>query len=117
MSWDNPSPSNGIIANIGASRVAEKKVRSFTVTCERSTVNADLLTKTVSQKFLPDPNSETIERSKEIKHPVDPADQITLELKDFFSAVKRNKIPQVSGLDALEALKLAEGIENQILKK
>jgi len=108
---------NGIVANVEASRVAENKTRSLFVTCEHSSVEADLLNKTVRQKFMPDPNAPTIEAPKQLDHPVEPADQITLELKDFFTSAKKGRDPLVSGRDALAALKLAEDIEKAILGK
>ena len=108
---------NGIIANIEASRVSQSKERTLSVNCEHSSIKADLLGKTVRQKFLPDPKAPTIEPPKEVEHPVSDADQITLELKDFFFAAKRGKEPAVTGRDALAALKLAESIERSILKK
>jgi predicted dehydrogenase len=108
---------NGIIANIEASRVAEGKTRSLSANCERSNIDADLLSKTVRQKFMPDPSAPTIEPPKKIEHPVSPVDQITLELKDFISAAKRGKEPEVTGRDALDALRLAEDIEGKILRK
>lgn len=107
---------NGIVANIEASRVAKEKLRSMSVMCERSTVEADLLRKTVRQKFMPDPTAATIEPPKELELPVAPADQITLELKDFFSAIKKQRDPLVTGRDAYQALLLAEGIERAILE-
>lgn len=108
---------NGIVANIGSNRVADQKLRSLVVECERSTVRADLLNRTVVQKFPPDPASPTLEGSKEVPHPVEAADQITLELKDFFHAIKAGKDPEVTGRDALASLRLAEDIENKILKR
>lgn len=108
---------NGIVANVDASRVAENKARSLSVNCERSTITADLLTKRVVQKFMPDPLSPALEPPKEIEYPVEAADQITLELKDFFRAIKRGGEPEVTGREALAALKLAEDIENKILKR
>jgi predicted dehydrogenase len=108
---------NGIIANIEASRVGQSKERTLSVNCEHSNIKADLLNKRVRQKFMPDPKAPTIEPPKEIEHPVPNADQITLELKDFFFAAKRGKEPAVTGRDALAALQLAESIERSILKK
>jgi len=108
---------NGIIANVGANRVAAEKVRTLSVECEHSTVKADLLSRTVIQKFPPDPASPTLEGPKEVSYPVVAADQITLELKDFFRAIKSGKDPEVTGRDALASLRLAEEIENKILKR
>ena len=108
---------NGIIANIEASRVSDKKERGFSVECEHSTIQADLLNKTVTQKFMPNPMAETLEAPKTVVHQVPAADQITLELKEFIAAAKWGREPAVTGKDALLALALAEAIENCILKK
>jgi virulence factor len=108
---------NGIIANIEANRVAKEKLRTVSIMCERSTIEADLLKKAVKQRFMSDPNAPTLEPPKEVEYPVAPADQITLELKDFFAAIKKGRDPFVTGRDALEALRLAENIEKDILGK
>jgi predicted dehydrogenase len=108
---------NGIVANIEASRVAEAKVRTLSCDCEHSTVKADLLNKTVSQKFPSDPSQPTLEPPKETIYQVAPADQITLELKDFFACAKKGREPEVGGKDALVSLRLAEDIERKVLKK
>ncbi len=108
---------NGIIANIEANRVSERKWRTLSVECEHSTVEADLLNRTVRQKFMPDPKALILESPKIIEHDIPKVDQITLELKDFVSAAKRGVDPAVTGEDALSSLALAEAIETAILKK
>jgi len=108
---------NGIIVNIEENRVSERKRRMISVNCERSHIDADLLNRAVRQKFMPDPKAPAVEPPREIEHPVESADQITLELKDFFAAAKRGREPEVTGKDALMALKLAEDIERKILRR
>jgi len=108
---------NGIVANIESNRVSENKLRAFSAECEHSTVEADLLNRTVRQKFMPDPKALILEAPKLIEHDVPKVDQITLELKNFISCCKRGAEPLVTGKDALDVLVLAEGIESSILKK
>lgn len=98
---------NGIVANIEASRVHNEKVRRITVTAGKDTYEADLLNKKARKT--------SGARSSEIK--VEMNDQLKLELKDFIYAVIKGKKPSVTGEDGLEALNIANKIEELALKQ
>ncbi|MBI5699158.1 Gfo/Idh/MocA family oxidoreductase [Candidatus Saganbacteria bacterium] len=98
---------DGLIARVMASRVKDQKERSLQAITDRSIYEIDLLNKTVHVRSF----SSLSDRSQvEVKA----ADQLTLELKDFLSAIAKGREPEVPCTAGLKALKLALGVENQI---
>lgn len=95
---------NGVVANIEASRVHDVKVRKITAACGGSVYEADLLTKTAKMMEAG--------ISKELK--VAAFDQLNSELKDFISAILKNKRPSVTGEDGKAALAIATIIEEAV---
>jgi len=106
---------SGLIVNIEASRLDEKKERSIHLNCEESNLDVDLLNKKVFKSHLPDPTLP-LAPVKPNRVAVLIADQLTLELKDFVSAIKRGKEPEVTGEEGLQALKFALEIEKKALR-
>ncbi|MFA4858123.1 MAG: Gfo/Idh/MocA family oxidoreductase [Candidatus Margulisiibacteriota bacterium] len=101
---------NGILATIEGSRLEENKVRELTVALEEFTLTADLLNRKLYKKLLANAQSPTpFPQNEEI--PVEPADQILLEHKDFVHAIRCNCPPKVTGEDGLRAIRVAEAIE------
>jgi predicted dehydrogenase len=101
---------NGVLATIEGSRVEENKLRELAVVLEEFTLTADLLNRKLYKKLLaheqaphPYPQTEEI--------PVEPADQILLEHKDFIHAIRYSCAPKVTGEDGLHAIRVAEIIE------
>lgn len=102
----------GLIVNIEANRVHDKKERSIRLNCEDKNIEVDLLNKKVFKTFLPDLNLPLAPVPPK-RVPVLIADQLTLELKDFVVSIKRGGSPQVSGDDGLRALKFALEVEKK----
>jgi predicted dehydrogenase len=94
---------SGLIAKVDADRVFGVKTRKITVTTERVLLEADLLKKEVLVRDL-------ITHVPSV-HATKKADQLILELTDFFKAIKKNQAPRVSFADAHRSLKLAEEVE------
>lgn len=98
---------DGLIARVLASRVKEQKERSLQAITDRSIYEVDLLQKTVQVRSFASLSDRT---QLEVKA----ADQLTLELKDFLSAIAKDRDPEVPCTAGLKALKLALGVEQQI---
>ncbi|MFA4905791.1 MAG: Gfo/Idh/MocA family oxidoreductase [Candidatus Margulisiibacteriota bacterium] len=98
---------DGLIARVLASRVKDQKERSLQAITDRSIYEIDLLNKTVQVRSF----SSLSDRSQvEVKS----ADQLTLELKDFLSAIAKGREPEVPCTAGLKSLRVALGVENQI---
>jgi predicted dehydrogenase len=101
---------NGTLATIEGSRLEDKKTREITVTLEEFNLTADLLAKKLYKKLLSAPSAaHPFPTTEEI--PVEDEDQLTLELKDFVRAIRHGSSPTVTGEHGLEAIRIAEAIE------
>ena len=101
---------NGILATLKGSRVEENVKRELTVTLDEFNLVADLQNKKLYKKDLAKPEDpDPYQKVHELK--VAPGDQITLELKDFVSAIRNNRQPKVTGEHGLDAIRIAEAIE------
>lgn len=98
---------DGLIVRVLASRVKDQKERSLQAITDRSIYEIDLLNKTVQVRSF---SSLTDRVLVEVKA----GDQLTLELKDFLSAIAKHRDPEVPCAAGLKALKLAQGVESQI---
>lgn len=99
---------DGTIAKVMASRVKNEKVRMVQITTEHAIYDADLLNKKAYKRSF-----DTLVERQEIE--TQPADQLTLEQKDFYAAITRKRRPNSSGEDALKVVKLAEEVERKCL--
>ncbi len=106
---------SGLIANIEANRVFDKKERTINLNCEESNIDVDLLNKKVFKSRLPDV-ALPFAPVQPKRVPVLIADQLTLELKDFVSSIKKGKSPEVTGEDGLRALRFALAVEKKALR-
>ncbi|MDR0520879.1 MAG: Gfo/Idh/MocA family oxidoreductase [Planctomycetaceae bacterium] len=125
---------NGCVANLFASRVAEKPERKMRITTATATVNIDFAARTTScyradetvrqgrfapNRILPDSvpliaptfmndafHSETAVHEE--------VDALAAELDDFVCSIASGKSPRVSGCRALEAVSVAETIVKSI---
>lgn len=107
---------NGFVANIQTSRLTEEKERKIILHLEEFILEIDLQNKKLVKKQLPHPEKSLTElkafhETEEIL--VEPADQLTLEQKDFLKSIRHSQKPKVSGEDGLVALQMAEAIEKQ----
>lgn len=105
----------GLIVNIEATRINDKKVRTIHLNCEERNIHVDLLNKKVFTSSLPDINLPFAPVQPK-RVPVLLADQLTLELKDFVTSIKKRKKPEVTGEDGLRALKFALEVEKKALR-
>jgi predicted dehydrogenase len=96
---------NGVVANIEADRTHSDKIRSIVAAGRDMIFEADLLNK----KAFSVVNHE----KKDV--PTEVLDQLNTELKDFIYAIMNKRTPSVTGEDGLEALKIAEVIEEKAL--
>lgn len=109
---------NGFVANIQTSRLTEEKERKIILHLEEFILEIDLQNKKLVKKQLPPPEKSLIELKafhETEEFPIEPADQLTLEQKDFIKSIRGLKSPKVSGEDGLIALQMAEAIEKQAL--
>jgi predicted dehydrogenase len=97
---------NGVIANIGASRVHDGKVRQLFAAGKNECYDADLLNKVL--KKTKEGNAKSIATGS--------FDQLNQELKDFVDSIIMNRKPLVTGEDGLSALDVANKIEEEALK-
>lgn len=95
---------DGLIAKLRACRLKESKERSILAITDRSVYEIDLLAKTVNLRSF-------ASLSDRAPLEVRPADQLTLELKDFISAVKKGREPEVPCSSGLRSLKVAKEVE------
>ena len=105
----------GPIVTLFASRVTEQKVRSIEVTADKAYVETDLLNKTVlvHRRTFPqylDNHHITKYRQESIieRIHVPMFEPLMLELRHFCNCVRLNQPSDVSGVDGLLALQLAE---------
>lgn len=85
-------------AFVEANWLTPRKVRTLTVTGSKAIVNADYLTQEI-----------TIEDDeKEVKPKTGYSEPLKLELENFANSIINNREPNVTGLDGLRALQIAE---------
>jgi len=100
---------NGCIAVLTASRAYSEKIRKIYIIDRKRQFLVDLLEKKLSL-LLPGKNGIEIGKVR-----IDPSDQIETELKDFLSALKKQKSPLVTGRDGLKILNVAEKIRDKLV--
>ena len=93
---------NGVVANIEASRVNDEKVRKL-IAAGKEIYEADLLNKCLKVSVAG--------RSENIR--VKNLDQLNAELKDFIKSIIGKKKPSITGEDGLNALVVANMIEEE----
>ncbi len=113
---------NGQVASLSASKITQHKIRQLTVTCVETFVVADLLARTVmiyrqsAADYFAQRNEVLYRQEGLIEQVyVPPVEPLYAELQHFLSCVREGCEPQVSGIDALRVLTLAETIETQAL--
>ncbi len=107
--------SNGAVANVTASRVANGKIRNFKIYMSEQILELDLLDQSVLiEKKAHEQNSTNgIKVSRER---IDTVPTVTLknEIDHFVDVVRNRGIPFVSGEDAVSALKVAQMVREKI---
>jgi predicted dehydrogenase len=114
--------SNGVIANITASRVSQTKIRRISLTQRDNAVIADLLRQHVEvhriehSEFLTDGGARYRQSGLvEIPFLAQHGEPLMHELRHFAACVQERRVPLSSGTDGLAALEVAITIRDQIL--
>lgn len=121
---------NGCVANLTASRISMKNMRKARIFQSNAYISVDFLKKAteiitmkdISEGYEPGPLSMVIDGNngspdKEIcvkKIKADEGNAIKSELSSFYASIIENKTPEVSILQAYEALKIATEIVDKI---
>lgn len=101
---------DGTIAKISCSRAKNDKLRMLNITSDKSIYEVDLLSKKVFKRDF-----ETLITKTEIE--TVPADQITLEQKDFYLSIDNNREPKCPASESIPVMKLAEEVEQKCLSR
>ncbi|MBC8213904.1 MAG: Gfo/Idh/MocA family oxidoreductase [Candidatus Marinimicrobia bacterium] len=120
---------NGCIANLTASRISQKKMRKMRLFQENTYVTVDFLEGIVEMYETHDKNITAPKNTQVfpfdgheekvvwyVKPEVKPANALRLELEHFIESISLEKIPDVDGKNATDALHLAIEIQNIIEK-
>ncbi|MBB2481631.1 Gfo/Idh/MocA family oxidoreductase [Bacillus sp. APMAM] len=116
--------SNGIIANLTASRVTQEKIRKLGLTTESSYIDLDYLDKKISifqwTNMQESINSRDVTYRQEsvVSRVFVPNEEPLLnEIKSFIKSVKNNIVPVVTAFDGLISLEVCERIRENIYNK
>ena len=110
---------DGTIANLGASRITENKVREIAIHTDGSYILADLLRRSLSvmrnTNMVIDEGKASAYRQDSIvqKIFVPMAEPLHLELMDFIDCISSNREPAANGTAACQAINIAETIIEQ----
>lgn len=108
---------SGVVANITASRVSNKRVRRFRVFGPEGYLGADLADQNVEIVSPDGPQTESGFPTMQTKSMVlDQQQPLQRELAHFVDVAKGNAVPLVSGWQGLQALELAEKVQRRILE-
>ena len=108
---------NGVVANLTASRVSNKRIRRFRVFGPEGYIGADLADQKLEIVSPNGPKTQsgfpTIEtRSLELT----PEQPLQKELAHFVDVAQNQAVPMVSGWQGLQALELAEKVQRRIFE-
>ncbi len=110
---------NGSIAEITASKVSQTKYRSLTVSCSDCYIRVDYLRKEIEinrhavSKYVNDEHNVKYKHESLVERVYVPnSEPLMAEHVDFAECILFNREPLVSGFGGLEALKLAEKVQN-----
>jgi predicted dehydrogenase len=102
---------SGCVANITASRISRDQVRKVRFFQPDSYVSIDYAAREVEAwRLTPQPEGRPKIEGGPVTVP--PADALTSELSDFFSAIRLRRPPTVSGADGRRALALAQRVHD-----
>jgi predicted dehydrogenase len=102
---------SGCIANVTASRVSVERLRKLRIFQRDTYLALDYAAQEVTcyRRLLPPPGAPVSELPRIVREEVavDKAEPLRLELESFLAAVRTRARPVVSGVEALEALRVA----------
>jgi predicted dehydrogenase len=102
---------NGCIADIGVSRISEKKMREIRVFQEDMYLSLDFMNQ---RGHLIKPTDKIFEK---LEIPIEKEEPLRAELSSFLNCVRSNTSPKVDAKFGQETLKIALAIEKKIKKK
>ena len=103
---------NGIVANITANRVADKRLRRFRVFAQEGYYGIDLMAQKLNFITKGDTPKNSRYASLESEQMVfDEGQPLQIELAHFIDVAQGKSVPMVTGLQGLKALELAERIQ------
>ena len=108
---------NGVVANLTASRVSNKRIRRFRVFGPEGYIGADLADQTIEIVSPDGPKTESgfptiLSKAMEIT----PEQPLQNELAHFVDVAQNQAVPLVSGWQGLQALELAEKVQRRIFE-
>lgn len=108
---------SGCVANVTASRVSVERVRKIRIFQQDTYISLDYASQEIAlyRRLPPDPASHPPRLPQIVREEVfvEKEEPLRLELRSFLSAVRNRSRPEVSGEEAVEALRVA----SQILTK
>lgn len=108
---------SGCVANVTASRVSVERMRKIRIFQPEAYISMDYTTQEIAfyRRLPPDPNAPPPQLPRIVKEEVtvEKEEPLRLELESFLACVRERRRPEVSGEEAVEALRVA----SQILAK
>ena len=112
---------NNVIASLTASKMSHKKIRSLSVHCQNGLVETDFLNHTLqihrkSHESYTADHGELVYRNDGYVEEVSTTsiEPLYAELEHFLKCVQGKEIPEVDGVQASRALKIADFIESAV---
>ena len=109
---------DGTIGSLTASRVTQRKVRTFTITAHSCRIDVDFIDQTVEiyrhslPEYIEDNGDIRYRHESIVERPmVKNEEPLKSELSSFLDAVRSGETPEVSGWDGLRAVKYVNKIE------
>ncbi|NEW04430.1 Gfo/Idh/MocA family oxidoreductase [Paenibacillus sp. SYP-B3998] len=111
--------SKGVVAHLSASFKTEEKIRTIKVVTPKAFIQADLIDKKIiisrSTNFNMEKISETYTQENIIeKVNVPSKEPLRMEWIDFLDCIQKKRLPKVSGLDGVRALKIVNEISRSV---
>ena len=108
---------SGVVANLTASRVSNKRVRRFRVFGPEGYIGADLADQKIEIVSPDGPKTESGFPTIQTKSlEITPEQPLQNELAHFVDVAQNHAVPLVSGWQGLQALELAEKVQRRILE-
>lgn len=111
---------NGVVADLTASRVTQRKVRKLTITAEQAYVIVDYLDQSVEihrqsvPEYVADDGDVRYRHESIVENPaVDNGEPLKHELRAFLKAARTGQEPRVDGEAGLQALELAQEVNRK----
>lgn len=111
---------SGVVGSLTASRITQRKVRTLTITAAECLIEVDYMDQSIevhrqsTAEYAEDDGDLLYRHQSVIEQPyIESAEPLREELASFADAAATRQVPLVSAQDALEAIRLAKGVERQ----